>query len=276
MANDNVSSFSKNIKFQRTTDNPRIEVLRFSKATKTMEICSFYASAVLMRPVGTHESAIVLPDGTTVILSLPYADLVEKIDEGYSPLDLKEHCSTVVSVIEPHPGEMIAGEGIFLGKYKPRDRDGNSLGKIFNVFAAPEDLGGAEKYVDTVKHIAALKNWHGHDGTNYATDKELYQALKNGGYNGGWIIPTRPLLSGRNVNDIIIQPDNLYAHKDKGALAETFKTAASDSSRCYWSSTEDRDYTSHVYAIRFSDGHEGRDLEDYFLFSCRPVRLVPA
>lgn len=264
------------------TDNPRIEVLCFPKASKTIETCSFYASAVLMRPVGTHESAIVLPDGTTVILSLPYADLVEKIDEGYSPLDLKEHCSTVVPVIEPQPGEMIAGEGIFLGKYKPRDRDGYSLGKIFNVFAAPEDLTDASgkqssfKYVDTVKRIAALKNWHGHDGTNYATDKELYQALKNGSYDGGWIIPTRALLSGKDVNSNVTQPDNIYTHKDKGALAGTFKTAASDSSDYYWSSTEGRDLPSFVYDVRFSNGLEHWHHKDITLFSCRPVRLVPA
>ena len=82
------------------------------------------------------------------------------------------------------PGQIIPGQGIFLGRYAPKDREGNSLGKIFNVFAAPEDLTDAAgnkgifKYVDAVKRIASLKNWHGHDGTNYATDKELYKALR--------------------------------------------------------------------------------------------------
>src|SRR5947208_2846954 len=78
------------------------------------------------------------------------------------------------------PGQMITGEGIFLGQYQ-------SLGRIFNVFAAPEDLPAMMKYVDAVKYIAELKGWNGFDGTNYATDKEFRQALKDGSYTGGWI-----------------------------------------------------------------------------------------
>ena len=160
---------------------------------------------------------------------------------------------------------MIPGQGIFLGRYAPKDREGNSLGKIFNVFAAPEDLTDATgnkgifKYVDAVKRIASLKNWHGHDGTNYATDKELYMALKNGSYNGGWIIPTRDLLSGKDVDGNTTQPDNLYAHKDKRDLSGTFTTAAasgSDYPDWYWSSTEHRDDPSDVHSVRFSDGYE--------------------
>ncbi len=42
--------------------------------------------------------------------------------------------------------------GIPIGTWAPRDRDGKSLGKIFNVFAAPQDLtdeAGAEKVLMT-------------------------------------------------------------------------------------------------------------------------------
>jgi hypothetical protein len=272
--------------FQRISDNPRIEVLRFSKVSKVMEPCTFYASAVLLQPVGVDKSAIVLQDGTAIALSLPYADLVEKIDEGRSPLDLKEYCDTVVPVIEPKAGDkMEDGQGVFLGQYAPKDRDGNSLGKIFNVFAAPQDLTDASgkketfKYVNAVKRIAELKNWNGFDGTHYATDKELYDALKNGSYNGGWIIPTRDLLSGKDVNGNATQLDNLYAHKDKGALAGTFCMAASSGSVfpvCYWSSTEHRDYSSVVHIVRFSDGGEFWFRKDIGRLSCRPVRLVTA
>lgn len=112
----------------------------------------------------------------------------------------------------PKPGDLVPGQGIYLGQYTPKDRDGNSLSKTFNVFAAPEDLPERMTYIGAVEYIAQLKNWHGHDGTNYATDKEFYDAVKNGSYNGGWIVPTYGILS----------------HKDKGALLGTLRIIAAN------------------------------------------------
>ena len=40
------------------------------------------------------------------------------------------------------PGKMVVGQGIYLGKYQPKDHTGKSLKKTFNVFAAPQDLTG--------------------------------------------------------------------------------------------------------------------------------------
>ena len=159
-------------------------------------------------------------------------------------------------------GKDIKGEGIYLGTYAPVDRDGVSLKKVFNVFAAPDDLFIKEtrqvhkkakglrglfgatvvenetKYIeiftyeDAVKYVAGLKSWHGHDGANHATDKELYTAIKDSTYNGGWIIPTRDILLGKDLNDNKTTPDNILAHKDKGSLKGTFKMAASGGSDC--------------------------------------------
>jgi len=275
------------IGMRQRSDDPWIEVRHVSKISKTIGACSFQASMIGQREeVSAGESAIVLKTGETILLSLPYTELVAKIDEGLSPVDLKEYCEAVVSVIAPKAGDkMEDSQDVYLGQYQPKDRDGNSLGKIFNVFAAPQDLTDASgkkeafKYVDAVKRIAGLKNWNGHDGTNYATDKELYQALKNGSYDGGWIIPTRDLLSGKDVNGNVTQPDNLYAHKDKGALAGTFCVAASSGSGYpdwYWSSTEDRGNSSGMHSVRFLDGGEGWSRKDDGRLSCRPVRLVAA
>ncbi len=182
----------------------------------------------------------------------------------------------------PQPGQKMPDGTIYLGVYKPKDRDGKSLSKTFNVFAAPEDLPETMKYVDAVKHIAKLKNWNGYDGTNYATDKEFYAAVKNGSYNGGWIIPTRDILHGKDVDGKDTTPDNILSAKDKGAFKEAkhaFKTAASSGSGYpvwYWSSTEDRVYPSGVWGVRLSDGNVGWHLKDGFRLSCRPVRLVEA
>ena len=168
-------------------------------------------------------------------------------------------------------------DGVYIGQYAPKDHDGNSLGKIFNVFAAPEDLGGTEQYVDTVKHIARLTNWNGFDGTNYAADKEIYKALKDGSYNGGWIIPTRDLLSGKDVEDNKTQSGNLLAAYNKAVL-QGVKTSPGDVSgypAWYWSSTEYRDCPSYVNFVCLSDGREGWNYKDDARLSCRPVRLVP-
>ena len=189
-------------------------------------------------------------------------------------------------VLEYKPGQMVGSQGIYFGQYKPKDRKGNRLGKTFNVFAAPQDLPETMKYVDAVKHIAKLKGWNGFDGTNYPTDKEIYAALKDGSYKGGWIIPTRELLAGTEPDDEsdiregkVIQPDNLFNHQNKGAFKGTFKTAASSGSAYpgwYWSSTEYRENQSDVWGVRFSDGCGGWNRKDDLRLSCRPVRLVPA
>lgn len=189
-------------------------------------------------------------------------------------------------------GQMIEGRGIFFGTWEPKDRDGNSLGKIFNVFAAPQDLtddsGNKEiyKYVDVVKCMATLKNWHGHDGTHYENDKELHKALKDGSYNGGWIIPTRELLAGTEADGPvgirrgkIVQADNLLDHQNKCALKGTFNAAASrdgyyGSHSVYWSCTEYRDNPSHyVWSADFMDGEEDWNRKNNFWRGCRPVRL---
>src|ERR1700722_15468167 len=180
-------------------------------------------------------------------------------------------------------GQATADGTIYLGQYQPKDREGNTLGEIFNVYAAPEDLPDTMRYVDAVEYIAGLKDWHGFNGTNYATDKETYAALKDGSYNGGWIIPTREFLAGKEAGGgseagkgAIVSADNLFDHQNKGAFKGTFCTAASNGSDFpdwYRSSTEQRGDPSHVWAARFADGGGGWCLKDGTLMSCRPVRL---
>ena len=211
-------------------------------------------------------------------------------------------------------GQKMADQSVYIGQYAPKDRDGNSLGKIFNVFAAPGDLGGTDTYVDTVKHIARLKAWNGfyegdakngHDGTNYANDTEIYQALKDGSYNGGWIIPTRDLLSGKDVDGNKTQSGNLLAAYNKAVLKGIEKTetppltsqdfeftdssfkrgqnsgalkTSSGSDSCYpnwyWSSTENRPYPYNVLVVHLSGGYENWEPKGDLCLSCRPVRLV--
>jgi len=208
----------------------------------------------------------------------------ERLQEAVRKKAEEEEEEEEEALKNPTPGRLVPGQGVYLGQYSPKDRDGKSLGKIFNVYAAPEDLPSTMQYVDAVKHIAKLKGWHGFDGTNYATDKEIYKALKDGSYKGGWIIPTRELLVGTEPDGetgvrkgTIIQPDNLFDHQNKGAFKGTFKTAAASGSvypDWYWSSTENCDLPSFVWFVRFSDGGVVWHLKDRFRLSCRPVRVV--
>ena len=202
------------------------------------------------------------------------------------------------AIANAKPGDIIEGEGIYLGKYSPKNRMGQSLKKTFNVYAAPEDLPELMNYMALVKYIAALKSWHGHDGANYESDKDIYKALKNGSYNGGWIIPPRELMGGRDPDDCkgarlgreIIQPDNMFDHQDKGSFKNTFNTTVfADHPKYpewYWSSSQPRrqkggEYAGyedcHSYTMRFlSDGLETARLQGSGYLACRPVRLVPA
>jgi hypothetical protein len=168
----------------------------------------------------------------------------------------------------PHIGQTIAGKGVFAGVWEPKDRDGKSLGKRFNVFATPQDLTDSSgkkilmQFKEAVERMTALSNWHDHDGVNFANDTAVYTALKNGSYNGEWFIPTRDLLS-----------DNLYSNKDQGDLKGSFATNGSGLAVWYWSCTEPRDHPSIAWNVRFSDGDGVWGYKDGTRLSCRPCRV---
>jgi hypothetical protein len=183
------------------------------------------------------------------------------------------------------PGDLLEElGGIYLGIYEPRDTGGNSLGLTFNVIAAPCDLrknpAGVLTFADTVKAVAALSNWHGYSGENYACAREIYQALKDGSYKGGWIIPPIELLAGQNLNHFM-QPDNMFRYKDQGAFAGTFTTENTGGigmPQVYWSTTEPCGDPSRIVSCSFAGRFvaNNADYKDAGFMSCRPVRLMRA
>jgi hypothetical protein len=183
------------------------------------------------------------------------------------------------------PGQLIPGKGILLGVWSPKDRDGNSLNKTFNVFAAPFDLGLDEngrgtkqilKYKGAVKYVSEIRSLMGHDGAGYKNDKELYAALKNGSYKGEWFIPTRDMIVGTDIDDKQGQTDTLFAHKDNGTFKNTFTLACgddfNDDADWYWSCSEDRENPSYLYVVQLSDGEVSWSHKDRVSLSCRPLR----
>lgn len=183
------------------------------------------------------------------------------------------------------PG-LATSQGIFLGEWRPH----GCLGKVFNVFAAPTDLtddsgfNGVFTYDETVERVAALKDWYGADGTNYACDQELYTALQEGRYTGGWIIPTSDLLNGHwdgGSGRRSYKRDNLFAHRDDESFKDTFTTKMDYMDYTepgypawYWSSTEYRNSSAAVWLVKFSTGEGDWYLKDFGEVACRPVRLV--
>lgn len=185
--------------------------------------------------------------------------------------DLSRCLTLMPSSSVPSIGEMVPGQGIYVGQCEPLDQHNRSLGRIFNIFAAPEDLPGGMSYGATVLYVYTLGKWHGFEGTPYETDSQIYAALKDGSYGGGWIIPTLGMLSGNSLRGWS-QLDSLYQHREQGALKNTFGLVSGYRGRYYWSSTRKNGYQ---WVARFSDRMEGGyDINHANVFNCRLVRLV--
>jgi hypothetical protein len=177
-------------------------------------------------------------------------------------------------------GQRIAGKGVYIGVWAPKDRTGRSLGKTFAVYAAPEDLTDASgkrlaaTFKDAARELASKRNWHGFDGGDFASDTALYKGLTDGSAIGKWFLPTRDLLVGTDIDGKKVQDDTLYAHKDRGDLKGAFMPSRYIYRNYYWSLSERRGDQSFVWCARLADGDEFWKLKDYSRFlSSRPCRV---
>jgi hypothetical protein len=181
----------------------------------------------------------------------------------------------------PQIGQTVEGKGIYMGVWEPKDREGKSLGKTFAVYAAPVDLTDASgrklvaTFKDTAKRMTALRNWHGHDGGDFANDAALYRGLADGTGIGKWFIPTRDLLTGTDLDGNKVQNDNLVAHKDKLGEITTSREGCGyyDYPNYYWTLSEPRDNSYYVWCARLADGGGGWGIKDNGRQSCRPCRV---
>ncbi|MFA6279464.1 MAG: hypothetical protein WC612_01545 [Bdellovibrionales bacterium] len=190
-----------------------------------------------------------------------------------------------VEVLGPeHIGKMIGDKGIYFGSWQPKDRGGKLLGKKFNVFAAPEDLDPSDTsgkncrtFENAAKEVGNRRNWHGYDGIYCENDTALYGALKDGSAIGKWFIPTRDLLHGKDVDEKDSRDKHLYGLQNEGDFKGTFTTEDNAPSpmvpNYYWSCTERRDFSTHVWGVRFSDGVVVWRYKGYDRLSCRPCRV---
>ncbi len=177
-------------------------------------------------------------------------------------------------------GDMVEGQGIYVGQWHLNDDKGDSLGKVFNIYAAPEDLVNRQgeraglTYARTVSRVRALQDWHGYNGGDYNDSQEIKAALVNGSYQGGWVIPPIELLRGINVMCTKVAVDNLFALRKSGAFKDSYAT--SGQSLCwYWSSSSSSGDANFAIGADFVDGDGvcGCKKTDT-ICHCRPIRFV--
>jgi hypothetical protein len=219
---------------------------------------------------------ITLYDGTVFPVLMKSEDLWQKVftpdfRSGGEPISLlsvtgAEAFPPVVKPVEleipevqkvkgPEIGEVVEGEGIYIGSYAPKDEGGVSIGKIFNVYAAPEDLVKADASYNMVcSSLSSLKNWHGHDGSVSLDEAHIIESLSSGQYKGRWVIPPMELLA------------SVTGNKYKGALCGTFNISAS-----YLSSSSRDIYIYHLNLFTQTKSYADKDNKS---FACRPVRFV--
>lgn len=178
-------------------------------------------------------------------------------------------------------GQLIEGKGVYLGLWEPKDnKNGRILGRIFDVYAAPQDLKNASgtnllmTFNDAVQQVAGLKNYHGHDGGYFPNEKAILDAVRNNpAALENWFLPSKELLHGKTTGGDKIQLANLYNSRNIGDFKNTFITkSCSGLAHWYWSLTEHPDVPSGVYDVDFAVGGVGWGRKDYDELSSRVVR----
>ena len=170
----------------------------------------------------------------------------------------------------PAVGDICDDGTIYIGSRELKDASDVALGDFY-LFAAPEDLKGKQRnrllltFSETVEHVEGLRDWYGYDGGNFANETAWQAAIRDGRYNGQWVIPPK---------DILVE--NLFENRDQGALRSTFETASRpDEAHWYRSSTAYRNSSSSVYVVDFTDGIGIVEGKDWGSLSSRLIRAEP-
>jgi hypothetical protein len=175
-------------------------------------------------------------------------------------------------------GQLIEGKGVYIGPWEPKDQKGGSLGKVFDIYAAPEDLKDENGLVlktfeKTAFQLPAVFNFHGHCGTSALLQDERYilgAARSDPAALEEWFIPTKEIL-GTAADGDDTAPATLYNSREKGALKGTFEGT-------YWSCTEwaDPEEPDALFYVHSVDFTGQKDTVEYKNYLAHPTRLVRA
>lgn len=189
----------------------------------------------------------------------------------------------------PQKGQWVQGKGIYVGVWAPVDFRGKSLGKVFDLYAAPEDLKSDDgsnlllPFNKAVKHVASLRNWNGHDGGKFKNEQAVIkaaqddpEALKH------WFIPSLEIINGidlkpgkmRDYNTLLAIRDKMPCESSRfvsnGNSSYSNKLLHNDA--WYWSCTENLGDRSLTYIVNIMNLHTESYLRKYAGYSVRPVR----
>jgi hypothetical protein len=202
-----------------------------------------------------------------------------------------------ITLIDPIKVE---GEGILYAKWSPKDKNGFNIGPTLGVFTSPENLPGAtfldtalvRKAVDAIakrtidkkgvhtdhippfrgtfnkvaKHLSGVKNWHGHNGSNFRSEEEFKNAVWEGDFLEleKWNLPPRKLAEA------------LFLQREKGALASTFtRVRGGDTRQAYATLSTPGALSTNRLAIDFRNGEIRSALPDQTELYARPIRIIP-
>lgn len=175
-------------------------------------------------------------------------------------------------------GQLVEGEGLYVGRWSPRDPLQKGLGQTFNVFAAPHDLMRPYTYDKASDRVAGISHWQGHAGEGLHSAESIRAALREKTYKGGWIIPPRELLCGSahgELSSVITNESHLIAVLDSAERGHAFRRRDDNYDPAYYfSSTLNPSAPDKVYAVRPNDRRGGWVVRDKQAMLCRPVRLV--
>lgn len=184
-------------------------------------------------------------------------------------------------------GQLVEGKGIYLGAWKPTDKNGESLGKVFDLYAAPENLSENGDnllltFNNAARHVAGLKNFHGHDGGDLASEKDILEAARNNpAALENWFIPTRGMLDGKKMmpdgKDAKIQAANLCDVRSEGSFKGMFAARRRQTTPVgLWSCTQHPQarsvFSPYVFAAMAAHDYSNAYDPDYLKFATRAVR----
>src|ERR1035437_2057617 len=132
--------------------------------------------------------------------------------------------------IEGNP--YIREEDIYMGTYAPTDAKGNSLGKTYHLFAAPQ-LQGTRTFNETAEYLGASSDgFKVKNPVSYHKDLEAALAKGGGSIEGKRFIPALDVVNGSDpikLNGEKIRPENnLFALKETGDFKGSYTLTGSD------------------------------------------------
>lgn len=197
--------------------------------SRVAEIATQIPGAILLSPAFLMIGVMALPSVTASVTKKAARNLRAGIESTFSHDFIDSAGKHRTAKI----GEMVEGEGIYLGQWKPEDKYAEqaryvggrapwklgelrdrSCGQEFALFAAPENLTDdtgqtlRDTFENVTNRLSRLQNWHGHEGSTLRIDEDVYRAIRDGAEKEleDWFIPPRDvaemLLRYKNIGEL--------------------------------------------------------------------------